>query len=173
MRLVGAEIMYYLLRMRTRVHLGIHLQDSAVGADDVRDALIEPQYRDSIIGAVRLRDFFVGVEQQRERQPVLFDERAMGIRRIDATSEYEDSPALQAGITVAERARLSRASGRVVLRIEVKDDLAPVIITQMEGYDLIVEYRVCGDAGRNIALLEHRRARGPRPERDDYGSCYN
>ncbi len=173
MRFVGAEVMDYLLRMRARVHLGIHLQNSAVGADDVRDALIEPQYRDSIIGAVGLRDLLVGVEQQRERQPVLPDKAAMSIRRIDATSEHVDSPVLQARITVAERAGLFRASGRIVLRIEVKNDLVAAIITQMKGNDLIVEYRIRGDAGRNIALLEHRRARGPRPERDDCGSCYN
>src|SRR6266852_450084 len=128
MRFVGAEVMNYLPCMHTRVYLGIHLQNSAVGADDVRDAL---------------------VEQQRKRQPVLPDEGAMGIRRIHTTSEHEDSPVLQARVTVAERAGLFRASGRIVLRVEVKNDLAAVIITQMVGIDLIVEYRVRVDSGRN------------------------
>src|SRR3984893_3921196 len=117
MRFVGAEIMNYLPCMRTRVYLGIHLQNSAVGADDVRDSLIEPQYRDSIFRAVGLRDLLVGVEQQRKRQPVLPDERAMGILRIHTTSEYEDSPVLQPRVTVAERAGLFRASRRIVLRV--------------------------------------------------------
>src|ERR1700724_3374161 len=148
MRFVGAEIMNYLPCMRTRVYLGIHLQNSAVGADDVRDSLIEPQYRNSIFRAVGLRDLLLGVEQQRKRQPVLPDEGAMGIRRIYATSEHEDSPVLQPRVAVAERAGLFRASGRIVLRVEVKNDLAAAIITQMEGNDLIVKYSVRGDAGR-------------------------
>ena len=88
----------------------------------------------------------------------------MSILAVDAASEHRQPGGLEFREAVAERARLLGASGRVILGIEVEDDLFASIIGQREGRDLLAAYHLCGYGGREVSLLEDVRARDARPQ---------
>ena len=122
MRSVGAEVADDLVGMCGWVDLRIGCRNAAVLADYVRNALIQAQNRNPVIGAIGFCDFLVGIEQQWKRQPVLLRKRPVCVSSVDTTSEDKDSQVLQFGVAIAKGARLFGASGRIVFEIKIQDD---------------------------------------------------
>src|SRR4051794_17357089 len=74
--------------------------------------------------AVGLAGGLLRVGEERERQPVLLLEaRGRGLR-VGADAEDDGACLAEARVLVADPARLLRAAGRVVARVEVEDDRA-------------------------------------------------
>ncbi len=65
----------------------------------------------------------VGVAQQEEREPVPPGERPVRLDRVRADADHLSAGLAERLVAVAERARLGRAAGRVVLGVEEEDDL--------------------------------------------------
>src|ERR1700722_3874418 len=119
-RMFGAEVMDDLFGVNSRIDRRVDLQNMSVLADYVSYAAVQAENWNSILGAIGARDAAVGVEQQRKRQAVFFDEGLVRLGRIDTASQHRDTPNLEQRVAVAERARLLGTSGRVVLGIEVE-----------------------------------------------------
>src|SRR2546430_1057883 len=110
-----------------RVHLPQNGLDSRVGGDDKSGALSAkliafPALRCRHPDIIRSHNAFFRVTDQREWQGVEFDKLPMTLRRIDADAEKAGA-ASELRPRIAKLARLGRASGRMVLRVEIEDDL--------------------------------------------------
>src|SRR3984893_1954093 len=164
--MVCAEVMNDLFRMYAGIDRRVYLRDTSVLADDVSYAAVEAENRDTVFGAVGASNAAVGVEQQRKGQTVLPDKSLVRLGRIDAASEHRDPGGLKARVAVAEGAGLFRASGRVVLGIEVEDQLAAMEVSETDRRELVAADHLAMEIRRGRANREHRRARDPRPKRD-------
>src|SRR5262249_25505981 len=128
------------------VSLGLDLRpdggDPALRVDHVRHAVdahvlaaIERLLAPDLVG---LQDLLVRVGDQRERQVVLFGE--LLVRRLAVRGDAEDrdlAPA-EGGPSVAQRAGLFRAPGRVVLRVEVEDDRLALEVLERDRAALLI-----------------------------------
>src|SRR2546426_8734129 len=128
----------HLLGVLGRVgHLLPVLADDAVGADPHRRAdhalgLLAVHHLVAV-GSPRRHDLAIGVGEQRERQPVLLRELRVRLARIRRDAEHHDARLLQILPEVAEPARLLGAAGRVVLGIEVDDDVLALEVGERDG----------------------------------------
>ena len=118
------------------LHLGEDLADLSVLVDEERGThythvgpavvlLLLPD-------AVRLRDLFLGVGQERERQFVLLLELGLLVNRVRRHAENYRVDLAKLGQVVAKCASLFRAAGRVGLGIEVEDDVLPFQLLQLQ-----------------------------------------
>src|SRR3984893_15990507 len=164
--MVGTEVVDDLFRVYAGIDRRVYLRDASVLADDVSYAAVETENRNTVFGAVGASDAAVGVEQQRKGQAVLSDESLVRFGRIDAASEHRDACCQEARVTVAERAGLFRAPGRVVLGIEVEHQLAAMKVSETDRRELVAADHLAMEIGRGRANLEDRGARDPRPKRD-------
>src|ERR1700741_1607159 len=85
--------------------------------------------------AIALNHVFVRIAQQRERQSMLLDELLMTGCGIDAYAE-KLRPGLNFAPSISKIARLPRASGRVILRIKVKN--------QHRSFEIVQFHRLSG-----------------------------
>ena len=120
--------------MSVRVHLPQNGLDSRVRGDDEGGALSTKLSAFPAFGCrhpdiIRSHNAFFRVTDQREWQGVEFDKLPMTLRRIDADTEKAGSAA-ELGPRVAKLACLGRASRRMVLRIEIEDDLFVKVIAE-------------------------------------------
>src|ERR1700741_4700924 len=86
-RLVGAQGLDNLIRMRPRIHVGVNFEDAPVLIDYVCDSPVKSENWDPIIGAIGLRNFVVRIDQQGKRQIILLRELLMLIRSVNAATE--------------------------------------------------------------------------------------
>ena len=150
----------------TGIDRRVDLQDVSVLADYVSHAAVEAENRDAVVGAVGARDTAVGVEQERKRQTVLFDECLVRFGRINTASEHPDTGSLETRVAVAERARLLGASGRVVLGIKVEHQLVAMEVGEADRCDLVAVDHLAMEIRRRRSHGEHRRARDSRTKDD-------
>src|SRR5207249_5102436 len=75
----------------------------------------------------------LGIGEQRERQLVLRRELLVRFAAVRRDAEDDRAGLLDVLPPVAEAARLLRAPGRVVLRIEVEDDVLPREVLERDG----------------------------------------
>lgn len=107
--------------MAGRLDFPPHLLDLAFGIEEERGAL-DSHVRLAVHRLLdpdpaRLRQGVVGIRQQGERQPELVGELAVTLRGIRRYSDH--ARAFEGRQRIAKLAGLLRASGRIVLRIEV------------------------------------------------------
>ena len=88
------------------------------------------------------------VGEERERQLELLAERPLAAGALRGDAPDVGAALVDGRVRVAELARLDRAAGGVVLRVEVDDRPAPALVGQaMDGAGLVGE----GDVGREVA----------------------
>ena len=80
--------------------------------------------------AKRRGELSIFIRQQNERQRMLFRERAMTLGRVGAHADDDAIQRFELFDTVAKFLALDRAAGRVVLRIEIDDDVVAVKILE-------------------------------------------
>src|SRR4051794_25323330 len=148
--------------MLVRLHTAPDRLDRAILADDDRRALdalvLFPGEGLLCPEAELVRELVLVVDEQRERQVVLrFELRVRcGVLRADAEDLRSRCPELLP--RVADRTRLFGTPRRVVLRIEVEDDLLPAQVREADGVagvglELEVRCRLAFlDHGRRLSL---------------------
>src|SRR5205814_2035160 len=82
------------------------------------------------LGHYRMRGFVIGIGEQRKIQIVFLRELRLARLIEDADAEDDRLVGLELWQVVAKIAGLLRASGCVVLRIEVEDDRTPFVVAQ-------------------------------------------
>src|SRR3990170_2988450 len=97
-------------------------------------------------------DLRVGVAQQGEGQVESRLELHVGLRVVPADPDYDRALRREIREGVTERARLDRASGRVVPGVEVQDDLLPAEVLQ--GH-LATVVRDEPEVRRRLSLFDH------------------
>jgi hypothetical protein len=125
--------------------------------NDTRAAMPSPERRH----AVGLLHGARRIGHQREGQRVLLHERQVARRRIARDTKNGDARRDELVERVAERARLARAAGGVVLRIEVDDRVVPLLRRQLERRPLGVGP---DDLGRRRPDRQQRLVRASRME---------
>ena len=129
-----------------RVAVGLHvvpgLLDAAVLVDQEGGA-DHPGRRLSVeqllaVGAVSRRHLVAGICQQLELEPELAAKTTVALRIVRRDAHDVDPMTLEGGQLVVELARLLRAAWRVVLGIEVDDDLAASIRGQVDLLAVLV-----------------------------------
>src|SRR6185369_7500106 len=88
--------------------------------------------------AVLLHRLVRRIRQQRDLELVLRDELAMAFLTVAAAAEHDRIELAELANAGRELARLDRAAGRVVLRIEIKNDPLPGVIRQAAGLAILV-----------------------------------
>src|SRR5262249_9227300 len=105
--------------------------------DPKRDAissLIFPPHKTLLAPhTIRLDDPPVLVRDEREREPEFLRKRIMRFDRIDTDAEDHRAFCPKRGEAIAKRARLLRATGRVILWIEIQDDILSFEIGERNG----------------------------------------
>src|SRR5262249_9648427 len=82
------------------------------------------------------------IREQREGQPVLLDELLVRRHRIAADADHLDARVREVAELIAEGARLARAARRVVLRVEVDDQvLLPAEVGERDALPVLVVER--------------------------------
>src|SRR4051812_39396020 len=104
-----------------------HVRDLPVATDEERDAVVAPQL---LRYAVRRADLARIVGRERKGQLVLLLECLMALRGVARDADYCDVGLLEILPSVTERTCLGSAAGRLVLRVEVHDDLLAAERTQ-------------------------------------------
>src|SRR5689334_17305058 len=136
-RSVVRDELQQILNVPVDLHLGIDLRDASGLVDDERRAL------DShVLLAVQILLFVhaehlghrrVFVHEQRERQFVLLDEVLVRFEIVRRDAEDHGVVLLELRGVVAEVARFARATGSLVLGIEVEDDgLLPFVLLERD-----------------------------------------
>ena len=114
----------------------------ALGVDDegrALDALVRLAVALLLLpDAVGLGGLVVGIGEKRERELVLRLEPLVGGLGVGADAQDLDPLLAEAVVGVAELARLGRAAGGVVARIEVEDDRLPAEGGERDGRALVV-----------------------------------
>ena len=135
-RLVGQHCQH-VVGVGVRLHPPQLFRDVAVSVDHEGRALDAHVRVAGVVlldpDAVVLGRPVIGVGEQRERQVVLLlelDVRALVVR---ADAEHDCAARLELAPGIADPAGLSRAAGRVVLRIEVEDDRLAAEIGQLDA----------------------------------------
>ena len=117
------------------------------------EALLSPR-------AELLRDGVIRIDEQRERELVLRGELLVALLVVGGDPQHHRAALLEGGVLVAEVARLGGAARRVVLRVEVDDDVLPLEVAQLHGAAALVLQRerwsllACLDRHREPPLLE-------------------
>jgi len=110
-------------------HLGPDLADHASRIDQERRALHARVLRPVLalaLGerAVRVAELLIRVREQRERQPQLAGERAVGLDRVAVDADDLRAGLLELGVSIAELRRLVRSAAGVVFGIEPQNEPA-------------------------------------------------
>src|SRR5439155_23638727 len=108
----------------------------------------------------QLADLTAGVAEQRERQPVPAGEALVRCDRIGAHPHDVGARRGERLVAVAERTRLGRTAGGVILGIEVQHDRPPPPLAEPKGAPVHGRKR---EIRSNIAVLDHQCAAPPPP----------
>src|SRR6476620_5713827 len=116
------DLLHVLLGLDAPEHPG----DVALGVDHDRRAL-DPHVFLPVVAlldpeAVLLGQLVVRIGEEREGKPVLLPELRVRLLGVRADAEHDRARPLELAPLVADAARLCRAAGRVVPRIEIEDD---------------------------------------------------
>ncbi len=112
--------------------------------------------------AIRRDDLFVLIHEQRERERVFGDELRVALRGVDADAE-DRGLAREVAPRIAQSAGLRGAAGRVVFRIEIKDDVLAFEVGEFHRLPIAVTAADGGGVKRGrfaagLELLVHRGA---------------
>src|ERR1051325_4295910 len=86
--------------------------------------------------AVSLRDRAIGVGQKSERKFIFRFKLFMGRFAVWRNTEHSDTLLLEYGKSIAKRAGLFGATGRVVFRIKIEHDLLPTKVFQADSFTI-------------------------------------
>ena len=126
------------LKQQAIVRVGVHLPQNGLdfpfGGNDEGGALSPklvafPAFRFFHPHTVCPHDAFLSIADQREWQRIKFDKRSMTLKRIRADTE-KTGPVSELCPCVAKLARLGGASRRMVLRIEIENNLKNPFFTR-------------------------------------------
>jgi hypothetical protein len=131
----------------------MRLGDLPVLVDDVRDAACVLVLR-TFGGAVRNRQFPIGVTQQREGEVELLGEARVVLGGVEADTEDLGVARLVLVFEVPEPGTFGRSTRGVGFRIEPEDDLVAAEVAEPHAFAVVIDGIECG--GR-ISDLQHAR----------------
>ena len=151
--LQGLKRCQLILRVASRVDLRVRLGDLAVLVDHVGDAAGVLVIR-FLGGAVRDRQFAVGIAQQREGEVELLRKAGVVLGRVETDAEDPGVARLVLVREVPEPGTLGRSAGCVGLRVEPEDDFLPAEVRQLHAIAVVVDDV---EFGGGISNLQHTR----------------
>ena len=113
--------------MFRRLHLRPNFPNGSIRSDEESDSMRADKFETHEaflpISAVGIDDFFVLIQEQRERQMVFLDEVRMRLYRICADAKNDSAFLFIFGEFIPESTSFFRATGRRIFGIKVEDDV--------------------------------------------------
>src|SRR6266542_392313 len=132
----GSQSCQHFLAMHFRLHLRPDFFDATIRHDQTGDAMFAQIFsaHETLLApdAVSLDDLPVFIRYKGKWQFELLQELVVRFGRIDAHTEHHGALTLEFAEAIAKRARLLRATRRVVSGIKIKDDVLAFEISERD-----------------------------------------